>query len=114
MGATAMAALIVSGKEDAWAEFAGSQTTGRGCRRIPTAAAWSSSLPRGRGPRRSWGEFATSENEFDKWFTERVAEVHGFDFSAPPPPPAERKINSIREPTISRIPTGVVEASSLF
>lgn len=38
------------------------------------------------------GEFATSDNEFDKWFKERVAEVHGLDFNAPPPPPAERRI----------------------
>ncbi len=38
------------------------------------------------------GEFATSDNEFDKSFAERVVDVHGFDFSAPSPPPAERKI----------------------
>jgi hypothetical protein len=37
------------------------------------------------------GEFSSSDNEFDKWFTESVVDVHGFDFSAPPPP-AERKI----------------------
>jgi hypothetical protein len=37
------------------------------------------------------GEFPTSDNEFDKWFTEKVVEVHGFDFSAPPPSPPERK-----------------------
>jgi hypothetical protein len=38
------------------------------------------------------GEFATSGNEFGNWFTEKLVEVHGFDFSAPPPPLPERKI----------------------
>jgi hypothetical protein len=46
----------------------------------------------GPGAETLMGEFATSDNEFDKWFTERAAQAHGFDFSAPPPPPAERRI----------------------
>ncbi len=38
------------------------------------------------------GKVATSENEFDVWFRNSVADVHGLDLSGPLPPPAERKL----------------------
>lgn len=110
MGAIAMAAPIVPGKEDAWAEFAGQLTGGRKAEfddfntrhRLTDHRAWLQKNPHGSsvviivvegpGAETFMGEFATSDNAFDKWFTEKVVEVHGFDFSAPPPPLPERKI----------------------
>jgi hypothetical protein len=110
MGAMAMAAPIVPGKEDAWGEFAGQLTGARKAEfedfntrhRVTDHRSWLQKNPdgsnlvivvaEGPGAETLMSEFATSDNEFDKWFTERVAEVHGIDFSAPPPPPAERKI----------------------
>jgi hypothetical protein len=110
MGAIAMAAPIVPGKEDAWTEFAGQLTGARKAEfddfntrhGLTDHRAWLQKNPdgsslvivvvEGAGAETLMGEFATSDNEFDKWFTETVVEVHGFDFSAPPPPPAERKI----------------------
>jgi len=110
MGAMAMAAPIVPGKEDVWAEFADQLGGARKAEfadfnsrhGITDHRAWLQKNPDGSsvvivvidgpGAESLMGEFATSDNEFDKWFAEKVAEVHGFDFSAPPPPPAERKI----------------------
>ena len=110
MGAIAMAVPLVPGKEETWAEFADQVT---GARRaefddfnarhgITDHRAWLQKNPdgssmviavaEGPGADSFMAEFSTSDNEFDKWFTERVVDVHGFDFSAPPPPPAERKI----------------------
>ena len=110
MGAIAMAVPIVPGKEDAWAEFA-SQVSGTRKAEfddfntrhgITDHRAWLQKNPdgsslvivvaEGPGAETFMGEFSTSDNEFDKWFTEKVAGAHGFDFSAPPPPPAERRI----------------------
>ena len=34
-------------------------------------------------------DLATSTDPFDVWFREHIAAAHGFDFNAPPPPPAE-------------------------
>ena len=110
MGAIAMAVPIVPGKEDTWANFAGQLTGPRKAEfedfnnrhQITEHRAWLQKNPdgsslviaviEGPGAETLMGEFATSDNEFDKWFKESVAEVHGFDFSAPPPPPAERRI----------------------
>ena len=33
-----------------------------------------------------------SDHEFDRWFTESVIDLHGFDLSAPMPPLAARRI----------------------
>ena len=38
------------------------------------------------------GKLAMSDNDFDKWFRGKIEDVHGMDFSAPPPPPAERRL----------------------
>ena len=46
----------------------------------------------GQGGDEFMGRLATSDNEFDKWFRGKIEEVHGMDFSAPPPPPAERRL----------------------
>lgn len=110
MGAIAIAVPIVPGKEDAWAEFAGQLTGARKAEfadfnarhQLTDHRSWLQKNPdgsslvivvaEGPGAETLMGEFATSDNEFDKWFAERVAEAHGLDFSAPPPPPAERKI----------------------
>lgn len=110
MGAMVAAVPIVAGKEEVWAEFTGQLG---GARKAEFAdfnsrhgltdhRAWLQKNPdgsslvivvaEGPGADSFMGEFATSEDEFDKWFAEKVAEVHGIDFSAPPPPPAERKI----------------------
>lgn len=110
MGTIAFAAPIVPGKEDAWAEFAGQLSGARKAEfddfntrhQITDHRAWLQKNPDGNslvivvaegpGAETLMGEFATSDNEFDKWFAERVTEAHGFDLSAPPPPPAERRI----------------------
>ncbi len=34
----------------------------------------------------------TSDNEFDRWFRDSVAEIHGMDGSGPMPPMAERRL----------------------
>jgi hypothetical protein len=34
----------------------------------------------------------SSDHEFDRWFAESVADLHGIDASAPPPPMAARKL----------------------
>ncbi len=110
MGATAMAAPIVPGKEAAWEEWAGQLTGARKAEfedfntrhRLTDHRAWLQKNPdgssvviviaEGPGAETFMGEFATSDHEFDKWFKESVVEIHGFDFSAPPPPAAARKI----------------------
>ena len=38
------------------------------------------------------GKLVASENEFDSWFRAKVGQIHGIDFSAPPPPPAEQRL----------------------
>lgn len=35
---------------------------------------------------------AASDHEFDRWFLQKVGEVHGMDPSGPMPPSAERRI----------------------
>lgn len=46
----------------------------------------------GPGAEEFMGKLAMSDHEFDAWFRERIAEVHGIDMSAQPPPPAERRL----------------------
>jgi hypothetical protein len=110
MGTIAFAAPIVPGKEDAWAEFVGQVTGARKAEfddfntrhGLTDHRAWLQKNPDGSsvvivvadgpGAETFMSEFLTSDDAFDKWFTESVVEVHGFDLSAPPPPPAERKI----------------------
>jgi hypothetical protein len=110
MGMVAMAVPLVPGKEDVWTEFAGQVMGPRkgefddfnARHGLTDHRAWLQKNPdgsslvlvvvEGPGAETMMGEFPTSDNEFDKWFTEKVVEVHGFDFSAPPPPLPERKI----------------------
>ena len=110
MGAIAMAVPLVPGKEDAWAEFASQLTGARKAEfddfnarhQITDHRAWLQKNPdgsslvvvvaEGPGADTFMAEFSTSDNEFDKWFAANVSEAHGFDFSAPPPPPAQRRI----------------------
>ena len=110
MGAIAMAVPIVPGKEDTLAEFASQLGWARKAEfddfnarhQITDHRAWLQKNPdgsnlvvvviEGPGAETLMAEFATSDNEFDKWFAAKTAEVHGFDPSAPPPPPAERRI----------------------
>jgi hypothetical protein len=110
MGTIAFAAPIVPGKEDAWAEFAAQLSGPRKAafddfnarHQITEHRAWLQKNPDGSsvviivadgpGAETLMGEFTTSDNEFDKWFTEQAAQAHGFDFSAPPPPAPERRI----------------------
>ncbi len=105
-----MAAPIVPGKEDAWTEWIGQLTGARKAEfedfntrhRLTGHRAWLQKNPdgsslvivvaEGAGAETMLGEVATSDNEFDKWFKEAIGDIHGFDFSAPPPPPAERKL----------------------
>jgi hypothetical protein len=110
MGTIAMAVPLVPGKEDAWAEFAAQVTGPRKAefddfntrhgitdhrswlQRNPDGSSLVVVVIDGPGAETFMGEFATSDTEFDKWFTEKVADVHGIDFSAQPPPLPERKI----------------------
>ncbi len=46
----------------------------------------------GPGAEEFMGKLASSENEFDVWFRGNIERVHGLDFSAPPPPPAEQRL----------------------
>ena len=110
MGAMAMAAPIVPGKEDAWIDWVGQLTGARKAEfeafntrhQLTDHRAWLQKNPdgsslviviaEGPGAETFMGEFATSDDEFDKWFKESVADIHGFDFNAPPPPPAERRL----------------------
>ena len=110
MGTIAFAAPIVPGKEEAWADFAGQLSGARKAEfddfnarhQITDHRAWLQKNPHGNslvivvaegpGAETLMGGFATSDNEFDKWFADRVTEVHGIDLSGPPPPLPERKI----------------------
>jgi len=38
------------------------------------------------------GSIMQSDDPFDQWFVSTVAEVHGMDTNAPPPPPAEQVV----------------------
>lgn len=33
-----------------------------------------------------------SDHEFDRWFAQSVAEIHGFELDGPPPPGAARRL----------------------
>lgn len=106
----AMAAPIAPGKLDAWeawiAELKGprkaefddmNQRMGLTGHRV-----WLQQTPDGHhlaiivhdgpGADAFMGKVMTSDHEFDAWFRGNVAEVHGMDLSAPPPPPAEQRL----------------------
>ncbi len=41
----------------------------------------------GENPQEAFSKFASGDDEFTKWFTKKVSEIHGIDLSAPPPGP---------------------------
>ena len=46
-------------------------------------------LQEGDGADKFMERFATSEHPFDVEFRDRVGEMHGIDFTQPPPPPSQ-------------------------
>jgi hypothetical protein len=104
---TAIAAPILPGQFDAWTKWMNDLNGSRkeefrkfnARHGITQHRAWVQTGPDGSkmvivvvdGPSADgmMPELATSTDPFDVWFREQVAAVHGFDFNAPPPPPAE-------------------------
>jgi hypothetical protein len=43
-------------------------------------------------PQRAIAKLGTSDHPFDRWFKERVREIHGVDFNQPLPGPAPEEI----------------------
>ena len=87
---------IVAGKTDAWLEFIGQLMQQRkaeyqAARRavgLVRERAWLQRTPasdfavvelEGPDPQKSLAAFARSDKPFDRWFRERVREVHGWD-----------------------------------
>jgi hypothetical protein len=50
----------------------------------------------GNDPQSAFQKFGKSNDEFTKWFTAQVKEVHGVDLNSPPPSP-ELVIDSMEE-----------------
>jgi len=46
----------------------------------------------GDNPADAFKKFAAGDDEFTKWFTGKVKEIHGIDLSAPPPGPMPEMI----------------------
>jgi hypothetical protein len=102
----AMAVPIIPGKLDVWKAWVKDLEDGRKAefddfhRRMGLTAhrVWLTESPQGPmaivvtdgpGADALMGKLAQSDHAFDTWFREKVSEIHGFDFSAPPegPPP---------------------------
>ena len=50
----------------------------------------------GENPQEAFSKFAASNDEFTKWFTKEVKEIHGIDLSQPPAGPLpEMKVDSV-------------------
>ncbi len=104
----AMAAPILPGKADQWkawvaeltgprkAEFEASnarhQLTGHHAwlQINPDGSQLAIVVHEGPGEESYLRNVATSDNDFDKWFVSEVADLHGMDLTAPPPPAAEK------------------------
>ncbi|MDH4159591.1 MAG: hypothetical protein OEV62_04985 [Actinomycetota bacterium] len=104
----AMSAPILPGKADQWkawvAELAGARKAAfeaSNARHSLTAHhAWLQTNPdgsqlaivvhEGPGADSSMQNLVMSDDPFDTWFAREVAEIHGFDLAAPPPPAAEQ------------------------
>jgi hypothetical protein len=104
MGTVAFAAPLLPGKTDAWRAWIAEMNGPRAAELadfntrhgLTRHAAWLQQTPQGdlvvvihEGP---GGEglmpsLVTSDNEFDVWFRDNAQELHGIDFSNPPPPP---------------------------
>src|SRR5687768_5357790 len=46
----------------------------------------------GDNPEKMFAEFSQGNDEFTKWFMSQVKEIHGLDFSQPPPGPLPKLI----------------------
>jgi hypothetical protein len=60
------------------------------------------SVIEGEKPASVFGGLATSSNPFDRWHMRQIAELHGLDLSAPPPPPNQQLWSSEGSPVSSR------------
>lgn len=104
MGTFAMAAPLLPGKTDAWRKWIAEMEGPRAAefadfnarRGLTRHAAWLQQTPmgdivavfiEGPGAEAFMATVAASDDEFDVWFRDNVREVHGLDFSNPPPLP---------------------------
>ena len=104
MGTYAIAAPLLPGKTDAWRQWIAEMDGPRAAELkdfnermgLSRHAAWLQQTPMGdivaviiEGPGADAfiPTVAASDHEFDAWFRDNVHEVHGVDFSNPPPLP---------------------------
>ena len=60
------------------------------------------SVIEGEEPAGVFGALAASSNPFDRWHMGQIAELHGLDLSAPPPPPNQQLCSWEGSPVSSR------------
>jgi len=107
---TAMAIPLLPDKVDAWRAWAGELNGPRKAdfeasnarHQLTSHHAWLQTNPdgssvvivvhEGAGADGYMGSMAQSDVAFDQWFMSTVADVHGMDPNAGPPPPAEKVI----------------------
>jgi hypothetical protein len=107
MGMGAIAAPILSGKLDSWRAWCDELNGARkddfrkfnARQGITRHRAWLAATPdgghvviavtEGPGADGMMNELAKSTDEFDVWFRDQIADIHGVDFQAPPPPMPE-------------------------
>ena len=104
MGSVALAAPLLPGKTDAWRAWAGEMNGARSGEfaefnsrhGLERHAAWLQQTPmgdfavvviEGPGAEGFMQAVAASDGEFDGWFRDNVMDLHGIDFSTPPPLP---------------------------
>ena len=104
MGTVAFAAPLLPGKTDAWRQWtdemkgprSGDFADFNARHGLTRHAAWLQPTPmgdlvavvlEGPGAEGMMGNVGSSDNEFDVWFRDNVAALHGIDFSNPPPLP---------------------------
>ncbi|MGH9222904.1 MAG: hypothetical protein ACRD2W_03690 [Acidimicrobiales bacterium] len=104
MGTVAFAAPLLPGKTDAWRQWAAELHGPRSAdfaefnsrHGLTRHAAWLQQTPmgdiaavliEGEGAEQFMGSVAAGDHEFDAWFRDNVSDLHGIDFSNPPPLP---------------------------
>jgi hypothetical protein len=104
MGTVAFAAPLLPGKTDAWRQWIAEMNGPRSAELadfntrhgLTRHAAWLQQTPQGDlvavihegpGAEELLRKVGTSDDEFDVWFRDNVQELHGIDFSNPPPLP---------------------------
>jgi hypothetical protein len=104
MGTVAFAAPLLPGKTEAWRDWIAEMNGPRSAdladfnarHGLTRHAAWLQQTPQGdlvvvihEGPGAEglMPNLATADNEFDVWFRDNAQDLHGIDFSNPPPPP---------------------------